>query len=76
VDSGRDASCSGPPPVGNSETTLQLVKKCAVSTDKSTITLTSKFRDSKGKEITSTEFYEKQAGTKAPGKNAPKTKKE
>jgi hypothetical protein len=43
-----------------------------LSADRKTITLTSKFKDPNGKEVTSTEFYEKQAGTKA----APKTKTE
>ena len=47
-----------------------------LSADRKTITLTSKFKDPNGKEVTSTEFYEKQAGTKAAVKDAPKTKKE
>jgi len=46
-----------------------------LSPDRKTITLTSKFRDSNGKEVTSTEFYEKRAGTKASGKDDPNTKK-
>ena len=47
-----------------------------LSTDRKTITLTSNFKDPNGKEVTSTEFYKKKAGTKAAAKNAPKTKKE
>ena len=47
-----------------------------LSADKKTITLTSKFKDPNGREVTSTEFYEKQAHTKAVAKDAPKTKKE
>jgi len=47
-----------------------------LSTDRKTITLTSNFKDPNGKDVTSTEVYEKEAGTKAPAKNAPKTKKE
>jgi hypothetical protein len=47
-----------------------------LSADRKTITLTSKFKDPKGKEVTSTEFYEKQVVAKATAKDAPKTKKE
>jgi hypothetical protein len=47
-----------------------------LSADRKAITLTSKFKDPNGKEVTSTEFYEKQADTKAVAKDAPKTKKE
>jgi len=47
-----------------------------LSTDKKTITLMSNFKDPNGKDVTSTEVYEKETGTKAPAKNVPKTKKE
>jgi len=47
----------------------------SLSADRKTITLTSKFKDPNGKEVTSTEFYEKQAGTKAAAKDESKTKK-
>jgi len=47
-----------------------------LSADRKTITLTSTFKDPNGKEVTSTEFYEKQADTKAGAEDAPKTKKE
>ena len=47
-----------------------------LSTDRKTITLTSNFKDPHGTDVTSTEVYEKKAGTKAAEKNAPKTKKE
>jgi hypothetical protein len=46
-----------------------------LSADRKTITLTSKFRDRNGKEVTSTEFYEKRADTKAAGKDESKTQK-
>ena len=41
-----------------------------LSADRKTITLTSKFRDINGKEVTSTEVYEKQARTKAAAQDA------
>jgi hypothetical protein len=47
-----------------------------LSADRKTITLTSKFKDPNGKEVTSTEFYEKEAGPNAGAKNAPRSKKE
>jgi hypothetical protein len=47
-----------------------------LSADKKTITLRGEFKDPKGKEVTSTEVYDKAGGATAAAKNTPETKKE